>query len=480
MSRFLHRARIEVCGWDRSETLTNFPTLLVLSTNIAGFAYHQFADPEGGDLRFVNSDQTIELNYEIEHWDPAGNSYVWVQIPALVDSSTSIYAYWGNTSSTNPPFHRGSGATWSEGYVGVWHLGDDAGSRVFPDASGNGNHARDEPVEQSAGFSDTTTTDGPIGQAQTFGGPPDELVVDNPHNFSQTNGLSISVWFRVRNFTTLFQTLVAKGSMEEWRLNRLGSQPFMQFEAGGHGSLNTTIDVDDGEWHHILATQEAPHGKRIYIDGHLAAARLDHRPIIPNPEHPVRIGENPANGSQYRNWNGDIDEVRISSVRRSADWAWASWYNVVSNENFLCYELTSFTNRTDLALIKTVSPANLAGGSNLSYTIDIMNTSTMAAFGVIVTDAVPFNVRVDASEPPADQTNGLDYIYHLGSMTPGGSTSIVIDVTVTSFAAPAVINRAWVVSTNLELDLVNNLGLAVVHLLDTDGDGLTDVLDPDD
>ena len=42
-------------------------------------------------------------------------------------------------------------------------------------------------------------------------------------------------------------------------------------------------------------------------------------------------------------FNGDMDEVRISSVARSADWIWACWMNTASNDQFAAYGTVAVT-----------------------------------------------------------------------------------------------------------------------------------------
>ena len=91
-------------GYSRPETLTNYPALVLLSTNLPGFAYKDVRSPTGGDLRF------------------AASNAVWVQVPFLSGTSAVIWAYWDNPSQTNAPAYTTNGATWADGYVGVWHL----------------------------------------------------------------------------------------------------------------------------------------------------------------------------------------------------------------------------------------------------------------------------------------------------------------------------------------------------------------------
>ena len=114
------KAEITFSGYTGAETLTNFPALVVLgASTISGFDY---ADVKAGgaDLRFADADGN-EIPCEIDTWDPAGASHVWVRVPELIGASTAITAYWGNPGVAAEAYST-NGAVWANGYVGVWHL----------------------------------------------------------------------------------------------------------------------------------------------------------------------------------------------------------------------------------------------------------------------------------------------------------------------------------------------------------------------
>ncbi len=90
-----YQAAITFTNYERGEVLTNFPALVVLGTNISGFNYGTFISPTGADLRFTTADGQTSLNYEIEQWNPAGSSFVWVQVPRFTNN-VSILARWGD------------------------------------------------------------------------------------------------------------------------------------------------------------------------------------------------------------------------------------------------------------------------------------------------------------------------------------------------------------------------------------------------
>jgi biopolymer transport protein ExbB len=91
-----------------SASLTDFPVLIAL--NSGNIDYAQTA-AGGADLRFLSANVS-PLSYEIESWNPAGNSYVWVKIPQInANSSTdSIWMYYGNAAA---PAGQNTAAVWT-------------------------------------------------------------------------------------------------------------------------------------------------------------------------------------------------------------------------------------------------------------------------------------------------------------------------------------------------------------------------------
>ena len=81
-------------GYSGSSTLSQFPVLVTFDTGISGFSYNGFTSATAADLRFFGSNGE-ELPYEIETWDTAGVSRVWVRAGSVSGTSTVITAAWG-------------------------------------------------------------------------------------------------------------------------------------------------------------------------------------------------------------------------------------------------------------------------------------------------------------------------------------------------------------------------------------------------
>jgi hypothetical protein len=167
-------------GYTGAETLTNFPALIVLNTNMPLFSYGQCL-AGGADIRFSDPAVTDVLSYEIEEWNTDGKSYIWVKVPELSDSSDHIWMYWGRALAVDPP-QATDGSTWSGGYRAVWHLHDD----VY-DSTSNRITTTDH---------DSTNITGMIADGRYFDGTNSfiEPLVGTNWYGTNVNGLTLSMW----------------------------------------------------------------------------------------------------------------------------------------------------------------------------------------------------------------------------------------------------------------------------------------------
>jgi 3',5'-cyclic AMP phosphodiesterase CpdA len=115
--KFTSSLKITFAGYGQGVALTNFPVLVRLSTNIPGFDYDQFASPIGADLQFTASTNLQVLPYEIEQWNPAGESLIWVQVPLITGPNDYITAYWGNPALTNAAASNTNGLVWKASFL---------------------------------------------------------------------------------------------------------------------------------------------------------------------------------------------------------------------------------------------------------------------------------------------------------------------------------------------------------------------------
>ena len=141
-------------GYDGASTLEHFPALVRLSEGTAGFRHADIGATTNAAyaaLRFADAVGN-NLDYEIETWDPAGTSFVWVSLPSLSGTDTRFFAFYKPAAGATLPEVHPTNVWTSAGYVGVWHMSDivktytngykeyDAHlwGHVFPDSTGSG------------------------------------------------------------------------------------------------------------------------------------------------------------------------------------------------------------------------------------------------------------------------------------------------------------------------------------------------------
>jgi len=274
----------------------NFPLLVRLTKD--NFDFSQ-AKAQGEDVRFADSTGQ-PLAYQVEDWDTSnGTACVWVRIPAIKGQARQqIKMYWGKADATNE-FSGSVVFNEANGFVSVWHM--------------------NEPVQDEVGTLNstnvrTTATAGMIGPARHLGGGQGIFCGEQITNYpSGADAHSTEAWFRAEQPNS---TIIGWGNEG----GNQGSKVRMQFRSPPHVHIDSDFsDVEGastlpmGAWLHVAHTYGRGTGK-LYINGRLDGSAT---PTL-NIKNPARLWL----GGWYNNYDfiGDLDEVRISKVARSADW----------------------------------------------------------------------------------------------------------------------------------------------------------------
>lgn len=279
--------------------VTDFPVLVRLHRDWFDFTR---ARPDGADVRFTTA-EGARLAHQVEEWDAKnGAANVWVRVPSIKGNSRlPLRMYWGNAEV--PDASDGKAVfNESNGYLSVWHMGetvrDDVGTLTTKDLG-------------------TTPAKGVIGAARHFDGKArvecgDKITTyptgDSPH--------TTEVWFRPEVTNT---TLIG------WGNDKPQSKVVMQFRGPPHirmdcwfsgANVESTGLIQLNDWVHVAHVCQRG-DSRMYVNGVLAgvSTRKDAPLKITSPGG-LWIG-NWRNQQQFR---GDLDEVRVSKVARSADW----------------------------------------------------------------------------------------------------------------------------------------------------------------
>ncbi|MBI4022540.1 MAG: DUF2341 domain-containing protein, partial [Candidatus Andersenbacteria bacterium] len=332
-----YRQKITVNHEQVAGALSAFPMLVKMTGEIVSKA-----QADGDDILFTSDDGATKLYHEIESFD--GELVAWVQVPELSErEDTILYVYYGNPKAEN---QQSTTRVWDTNtYAGVWHLNDGARGTQQDSTSGNNDGT---PV--NIDFQEAETA-GKISGAINLDGNNDHILIANESNFDLTSAVTVSAWVKVDAFSGSWRGIFTKGD-DTWRLARHGSTDNIGFGSdhtgvGDHNLRHTGNNANDGQWHYLVGVFGGGE-KSVYVDGSLGetATGLNN---IPSDNYAVWIG---GNSNQGRYWNGQIDEVRASSVARSGAWITTEYKNQSKREDFLAIDpvVESYTDTPTLTL----------------------------------------------------------------------------------------------------------------------------------
>ena len=387
---------------------SNFPILIsgtysYLATVANG---GKVQNANGYDIIFTSDvAATNKLDYEIESYNAAtGAIAFWVRIPALSHTAdTLIYLQYGNSSITTSQENKTG--VWDSSYKGVWHLGSGS-SLSLADSTSNANNGTN---------SGATATTGQIGGAAQFNGSNQLISIGPLGTESPASTLTMSAWVNANGTSGLPEAFSQKASGNAFVPNLFigGSSRFVaeayQTGAGGSDATDTT-SMNTGQWYYLLGTFDGSNVS-LYVNGVKKATTAYNSNAGAN-SNGWTIGNYTQNGSGFDWWNGSIDEVRLSSVVRSADWIATEYNNQSSSATF--YSIGG-----ENTVVVSISPAS---GS--------LYAGQTQQFNAMVINAV--NTSVTWSISPA----GTGTVSSAGLYTaPSSNTSLqTVTVTATSVA----------------------------------------------
>lgn len=320
-----------VSGADVAGTVVNFPVLVRLHTG--NFDFSQ-AMADGGDISFVKVDGTT-LPFEIERWDvAAGHAEIWVKADTVFgnDSTQSITMYWGASTmdSSSPqgletPESNGAAVfDTGAGFQGVWHLAEPADT-ITHDATAN-------RFDGTPSGTAPTPADGTVGIAKEFNGVSNGIrmkgTASGALNFPENARYTVSAWVYSDTLDDKWHLIVGKSNnqyyLKQQIAARTGNWEFVEYHDKVGWQLSES-PVSVKTWKYLTGVREGDQ-QFLYIDGQLveSAIKPNYDTASRNTSEDVTIGRFQSS-VKFENegfclFDGKIDEVRISSVARSADW----------------------------------------------------------------------------------------------------------------------------------------------------------------
>ncbi len=295
-------------------TLTDQVILVQLNSSNIDYSCTQSA---GQDLRFIDSDGTV-LDYEIESWDEAGTSRVWIRVPQIDGFSGSdfVWMYYGNASATDG---QSAEAVWERDATAIVHFGP-----TVTDSS---------PEVNPITVVEATNSTGYIGQSRSFDGVNDAISLGSDSEIDDlfTGGGTLSAWIRPEGWgENNYGRIASKASStfalstlgDGWNFQVNGNDGSLLFEYGFSSSVGewrtAAGSISLHQWQHVAVVYDsssAANNPRIFIDGvEVSVTRSGSPSGTPTSDAalPLRIGNQAL--TDDRTFDGLIDEFRAFST----------------------------------------------------------------------------------------------------------------------------------------------------------------------
>ena len=322
--------------------LENFPVLLrISSTSPVGFSY---ANCPTADKLWVFDDTGAVLPFEVDTWNPEGESLIWVSVPKF-SADTTLTLQWTVDGHSRPSVPEAT-EVWSRAnYVGVWHMNElltDGTGTYTPDATVNGwkaykaNEADAFPLADS--LSSYAASTPPTGRAMisqlgddnfTTGG---FLIPASLTSGTTIGPFSISLFEAyVHPYNNKYSSLVSFGStVNTLACMRIKLDYCWMYNGGTAPALGGF--PSDNAWRHLAGVWDAvPWG---YLNGEARYLNQKNWDVSKTLVNGIGLGTFIGHTETLQ---GYMDEVRIRNAASSSDWM-AAEYATVMDHGYAVFE----------------------------------------------------------------------------------------------------------------------------------------------
>jgi hypothetical protein len=411
---FRMRRKLTFNNAGQTENLTGFPVLVRLDSTRVNYAKTQNA---GEDIRFVDSDNATVLAHEIELWNETGSSYVWVRVPQIDGSSTTdhIYMYYDNPAA---PDGQNPGGVWDANFQMVQHL--EEGSGQHQDSTSNGNDSTVVLVAAQG------APGGPIDGADTFTGTHRVEVADSASlDMTAADSFTVEAW--INTLSGGDQVVVSKeeDAVSEYQLwLASGTAAFWLHDGPDVARADSVATLNNGAWHYVVGRwDETTSTAEVFVNGVSVGSDSNGSLDAMSGANSLFIGEEgDANGGF--NFDGRIDEVRVSKVARSNDWIRAQRLSMIDvfatygAETSQCCSLTASATATTVTVTAPSSfqmRFNAAAGGGIDQFFDLAENPVL--------DLAAGSTRLDALLLEGLFVGGI--WYHSDQSNPGSKVDVL-------------------------------------------------------
>jgi len=303
---WLYKKQLTFLNGTRAEDLKDFPVLVHLTSSNFDFTK---AKNDGSDIRFYDADGTTPLSYEIESWNASTKqAYIWVKVPQIDQSSSSdsIWMEYGNPAAADA---QSPSAVWNSGFQAVWHMDETSGTAVG-DSTGNGWNG--------------TATSGVLRNSVTKINGADRYP-DSANNYTKVKtgniiGTGTDVTFESWVYVSAsadYDRVFTHGASDRelqivWTSGQLN---VARFDGTATPVPQKAVSVSSGTWVHFAWVFDGT-TESLYVNGVPGTSRTPAYFSAASSDGNYIASRNSSNSF----FNGSLDEMRISSVVRSANW----------------------------------------------------------------------------------------------------------------------------------------------------------------
>lgn len=332
------RKPLTVAAAQLGADLSDFPLLVAFTDSDVKDA----ALASGADLCFADA-QGVPLAFELVRYDSvSGGLEAWVRVPQLsATTDTTLYLYYGDGVATDRSNATG---VWTGAYLGVYHMEDALDSSV------NAHHGT---------LSGVGTEVGQVGTALSFDGDMSYMeLTQDAFDGLFAGGATLEAWIQPDSFGEsvlgrVFDKASGTAPAGGWAVflrddGLLASESVTFGQSFDDNSRERLCNAPDSSivlqsWQHLAVVWDSDSpgdDALIYLDG--AEVNVSGfttggfgTPNVPDDDsaNALRIGNHAAD--TVRGFDGLIDEVRISTTARSADWIAAQALSQSTPGNFV-------------------------------------------------------------------------------------------------------------------------------------------------
>jgi len=284
--------------------------------------------PGGADIRFTDA-ASNELKYEIENWDDANQvGEIWVNVPVVLASSdTSIFMYYDNPLASYDQLPADESAVWDSSFIVVHHLNEtdiDGGFDDIKDSTANGNDGT------TSGLDPSDRVGAAVAGGFRFNDDDfdNSIRLGNNDTFDPTASFTIEAWLKpysapvASSHYTFFSRRAPNtpGSFSAAVGSWAGTDTVLTVATytDSWNSSYSTGELPINEWSYVAVVYGDSSTIDFYIDGAFDSSDTYTKPTSTTGLQQL-IGIAQLTDPLF-DFQGEIDELRISTGDRTADW----------------------------------------------------------------------------------------------------------------------------------------------------------------